>query len=161
MICWKWVKIRHFGWGRCVSQWSYIMFLGSKQLLENSSAFTGRRRRRRRILTCYLCSSHRYQRMRVLVPPQKVLKEWTGGCQDHLVSFHLLTILTCQSHISKVIVFSQVSKSNFDVVLEVFFTGDRAFLTVCITWEANRYWCKYPVTIDDPVCIKKNVPWQF
>ena len=47
------------------------------------------------------------------------IKEWTGGSQDHLVCFHLLTILTGQGHISKVIVLSQVSKGNFDVVLEV------------------------------------------
>ena len=31
--------------------------------------------------------------------------------QDHLVSFHLLTILTGQGHISKVVVISQISKS--------------------------------------------------
>ena len=43
----------------------------------------------------------------------------TGCSQDHLVGFHLLTILTGKSHISKVIVLSQVSKSIFDVVLKV------------------------------------------
>ena len=43
----------------------------------------------------------------------------TGSSQDHLVCFHLLTILTSQSHISKVIVFSQVSKCTFDIFLEV------------------------------------------
>ena len=47
---------------------------------------------------------------------------WTGGCQDHLVSFHLMAILTGQGHISKVIVFSQTSKGNFS-------TAGRAFQT--------------------------------
>ena len=32
--------------------------------------------------------------------------------QDHLVSFHLLTILTGQGHISKVVVLFQISKSS-------------------------------------------------
>ena len=32
--------------------------------------------------------------------------------QDKLMSFHLLTILTGQDHISKVVVFCQVSKSS-------------------------------------------------
>ena len=43
----------------------------------------------------------------------------TESSQDHLVCFHLLTILTGQSNISEVIVLSQVSKSTFDVILEV------------------------------------------
>ena len=43
----------------------------------------------------------------------------TGASQDHLVSLRLLTILTGQGHISKVIVLSQVSISNFDVLLEI------------------------------------------
>ena len=55
----------------------------------------------------------------VFASSKQLLKEWTGSCQDHLMCFHLLTILTGQSHISKVIVLSQVSKSTFDVVLEV------------------------------------------
>ena len=33
----------------------------------------------------------------------------SGAIQDHLVGFHLMTIFTDQSHISKVIVLSQVS----------------------------------------------------
>ena len=57
--------------------------------------------------------------MRVLVPSKQLLEERTGSSQDHLVCFHLLTILTGQSHIREVIVISQVSKSNLDVVLEV------------------------------------------
>ena len=43
----------------------------------------------------------------------------SGSSQDHLVCFHLLTILTGQSHISEVIVLSQASKGSFDVLLEV------------------------------------------
>ena len=43
----------------------------------------------------------------------------SGAIQDHLVGFQLMTILTGQSHISKVFVLSQVSKCNFYVVLEV------------------------------------------
>ena len=47
------------------------------------------------------------------------LKEGTGGSQDHLVRLHLLTIIANQSHISKVIIFSEVSKGTLDVVLKV------------------------------------------
>ena len=45
----------------------------------------------------------------------------TGAIQDHFVGFHLMTILTGQSHISKVwvIVLYQVSKCTFDVVLKI------------------------------------------
>ena len=50
---------------------------------------------------------------------QKVEKEWTGSNKNHLVHLHLLTILTGQSHISEVIILSQVSKNTFDVVLKV------------------------------------------
>ena len=41
---------------------------------------------------------------------EKALEEWTGRSQDHLVCFHLVTILTSQSHISEVIVISQTPK---------------------------------------------------
>ena len=54
------------------------------------------------------------QWVRVFVCSKQLLKDRTGSSQDHL-----LTILTGQSHISKVIVLSQVSKCTFDVVLEV------------------------------------------
>ena len=64
-------------------------------------------------------TSHVYERMRMFVPLQNVLEERTRDSKNHLVSLHLLTILTGQSHISEVIVFSQVSKSTFDVFLEV------------------------------------------
>ena len=50
----------------------------------------------------------------MLVSSKQLLEERTGSSQDHLVGFHLLTILTGQSHISKVIVLSQVSKNTFD-----------------------------------------------
>ena len=60
-----------------------------------------------------------YEWVRVLVSSKQLLEEGAGRCQDHPVRFHLLTILTGQSHISKVIVLSQVSKCTFDVVLEV------------------------------------------
>ena len=43
----------------------------------------------------------------------------TGATQDHFVGFHLMNILTGQSHISKVIVLSQVSKRILDILLEV------------------------------------------
>ena len=39
-----------------------------------------------------------------------LLKEWTGGSKDPLVCLHLLTILTGQGHISKLLVLSAVSK---------------------------------------------------
>ena len=39
--------------------------------------------------------------------------------QDHLVSFHLLTILTGKGDISKVVVFSQVSKRSSNIFPEV------------------------------------------
>ena len=42
--------------------------------------------------------------------------------QDHLVSFHLLTILTRQGHISKVVVLFQISKSStLSLILADFF----------------------------------------
>ena len=41
---------------------------------------------------------------------------WSGAIQDHLVGFQLMTILTGQSHISKVWV---ISKCTFDVVLKI------------------------------------------
>ena len=46
---------------------------------------------------------------------------WSGAIQDHLVGFQLMTILTGQSHISKVlvIVLYQISKCTFDVVLKI------------------------------------------
>ena len=56
--------------------------------------------------------SHIDERGRVLVSTKQPLKEWTGSSQDHLVGFHLMTILTGQSHISKVVVLSQVSESS-------------------------------------------------
>ena len=63
--------------------------------------------------------SHIDQWVRVFVSSKQLLKEGTWSCQDHLVCFHLLTILTGQSHISKVIVLSQTAKSTFDVILKV------------------------------------------
>ena len=46
------------------------------------------------------------QWVKVLVPSKQLLEERTGSSQDHLVCFHLLTILTGQSHISEVVVLS-------------------------------------------------------
>ena len=45
----------------------------------------------------------------------------SGAFQDHLLGFQVMTILTGQSHISKVrvIVLYQVSKCTFDVVLKI------------------------------------------
>ena len=48
-----------------------------------------------------------------------VLKEWTGGCQDDFMRLYLLTILTCQGHISKFLVTPETPKSNVDVFFEV------------------------------------------
>ena len=38
--------------------------------------------------------------------------------QDHLMCFQLLAILTGQGDISEVLVFSQVSKDNFNILME-------------------------------------------
>ena len=57
--------------------------------------------------------------MRVLVPSKQLLEEGTGSSQDHLVCFQLLTILTGQGDISEVFVFSQISKRDFYIFLEV------------------------------------------
>ena len=45
----------------------------------------------------------------------------SGAFQDHLLGFQMMTILTGQSHISKVrvIVLYQVSKCTFDIVLKI------------------------------------------
>ena len=45
----------------------------------------------------------------------------SGAFQDHLLGFQVMTILTGQSHISKVRVnvLYQVSKCTFDVVLKI------------------------------------------
>ena len=45
----------------------------------------------------------------------------SGAFQGHLLGFQVMTILTGQSHISKVrvIVLYQVSKCTFDVVLKI------------------------------------------
>ena len=50
-----------------------------------------------------------------------IRKDWAGCSQDHLVCFNLLTILTCQGHISKVIVISQPTKSRKDIPLQTKF----------------------------------------
>ena len=55
---------------------------------------------------------HVDQRMRMLVPLQDVLEERTRGNKNHLVSLHLLAILTGQGHISKVVVLFQISKNS-------------------------------------------------
>ena len=77
--------------------------------------------------------SHVDQWVRMLVSSKQRLEGGTGGCQDHLVSLHLLTILTGKGDIGKVVVFSQVPKGIYDILFEVipleakFF---RHFLTV-------------------------------
>ena len=53
------------------------------------------------------------------VPSKQLLEEGTGTSQDQLVCFHLLTILTGQSHITEVIALSQASNDTFDVFLEI------------------------------------------
>ena len=57
--------------------------------------------------------------MCVLVFLQQVLNEWTWYSEDHLVSTHLLPILTGQGHISEVCVSFQDFKGCRDVFLEV------------------------------------------
>ena len=42
-------------------------------------------------------------KVKVFVP----LQEWTLAKKDHLVSLKLLTVITCQGDISKVIVFAE------------------------------------------------------
>lgn len=50
--------------------------------------------------------------------------------QDHLVSFPMLTILTGQGHISKVVVLSQVSKSStLPVIFTEYFISSTLSLT--------------------------------
>ena len=55
----------------------------------------------------------------MLVSLKYLLKEWTGGCQDHLVRLHLLTILTGQGYISKLFVISKAPKGTVGVLFEV------------------------------------------
>jgi hypothetical protein len=52
-------------------------------------------------------SSYVYQGMLVLTCSQKILKEGTGGRQDHLLSLNLLSILTSQGNIGEVLLLSQ------------------------------------------------------
>ena len=59
---------------------------------------------------------HIDQGMGMFVPLQDVHKERTRSNKNHLVSLHLLTILTGQGHISEFIVLSQVSKDKAEVV---------------------------------------------
>ena len=78
----------------------------------------------------------------MLVSCKQLLKERTGSSQDHFVCLHLLTILTGKGHISKVIVLSQVSKSTFDVVLEVIPLEAKFFrhFDACSRLDLNWYW---------------------
>ena len=48
-----------------------------------------------------------------------LLKERTWRSQDKFVCLHLLAILTCQGHISEILVISQASKSTIGILLEV------------------------------------------
>ena len=48
-----------------------------------------------------------------------LIKEWTGGCQDNLVCLHLMTILTCQGHISELFLIFQTAKGTVDIFFEV------------------------------------------
>ena len=57
--------------------------------------------------------------MAVFVPLQKLLEEWAGGDENHLVGLDLLTILTGQGQICEVLVISQLSESRADIVTEV------------------------------------------
>ena len=53
------------------------------------------------------------------VPFEQVLEEGTRCRQDYLMSLYLLTVLTSQGYISKLIVLSQTSKCRVDIFLEV------------------------------------------
>ena len=55
----------------------------------------------------------------MFVPLQDAQKERTRGDKNYLVDLHLLTILTGQGHISKLIVLSQVSNSQSDIAFEI------------------------------------------
>ena len=50
---------------------------------------------------------------------EKDLEEWTGRSQDHLVCFHLVTILTDQGHIRELFVISETSKCSIDIFFKV------------------------------------------
>ena len=53
------------------------------------------------------------------VPFENVPEEWTRGCQNYLMNFHLLTILTGQGHISEVSISSETSKSCDNIFFKV------------------------------------------
>ena len=55
----------------------------------------------------------------MFAPLEYFLKEGTWSSQDDFVCLQLLTILTCQSHISELLVVLQTSKSRTDVLIEV------------------------------------------
>ena len=50
---------------------------------------------------------------------KEALEERTGGCQENLMCFNLIAILTGKGDISKVVVFSQVPKGIYDILFEV------------------------------------------
>ena len=78
------------------------------------------------------------QRMGVLVSLQDIFEEWTRGCQDDFVGLNLVTILTGQGHISKVIGLSQISICTPDIVLEIVPLQAELFIHIgdiwCVTW---------------------------
>ena len=55
----------------------------------------------------------------MLVLDQHLFEEGTGCCQDHLMGLHLVTILTGQSHISKVKVLPQIPKGFVNIGIKV------------------------------------------
>ena len=56
--------------------------------------------------------------VRVFAFLENFLKEWTWRSQDDFVSLNLLAILTDQSDISELFVFSKFPKSRIDIFLE-------------------------------------------
>ena len=66
---------------------------------------------------------------------------WTGGCQDHLVCFHLLAILTGQGDISKVLGSLNWPKKKFQIIWLHLLAGcwwllqmKQAVMILWITW---------------------------
>ena len=50
------------------------------------------------------------QRMGVRVPLEDWFEEWTGGCQDQLVSWYLCLVITDQGHVVEIFLSSQNSE---------------------------------------------------
>ena len=86
-----------------------------------------------------LHTSHINQRMVVFVPCKPLLEERNWESQDHFVCFHLLTILTGQSHINVCPLWNN-QKICLHFSLKLFHcTEGRAFLTYCLVNSYNHW----------------------